>query len=134
MRQIITLSIALLLQLVIVDFLSVGTRATLRVFGPVMTLLIVQSRGWPFVFFWWSILDFAFIQEDRERSRHWLFWQNYVGLFNSDNPSGNMVNDPIYTRILILTAVISVLVAIKRFAVGLWLSRNTFSKDSTMMT
>jgi hypothetical protein len=134
MRQIITLSIALLLQLVIIDFLSVGTRATLRVFGPVMTLLIVQSRGWPFVFFWWSILDFAFIQGDRELSRHWLFWQNYVGLFNSDNPSGNMVNNPIYTRILILTAVISVLVAIKRFAVGLWLSRNTFSKDSTMMT
>jgi hypothetical protein len=86
MRQIITLSIALLLQLVIVDFLSVGTRATLRVFGPVMTLLIVQSRGWPLVFFWWSILNFAFIQEDRKRSRHWLFWQNYVGLFNSDNP------------------------------------------------
>ncbi len=75
MRQIITLSLALLLQLVIIDFLSVGTRSMLRVVGPILTLLIVQSRGWPFVFFWWSILDFAFIEGDRELSRHWLFWQ-----------------------------------------------------------
>jgi hypothetical protein len=128
MRQVITLSLALLMQLLIIDFLSVGTRVMLRIVGPILTLLIVQSRGWPFVFFWWSMFDFALIQGDRELSQHWLFWQDFVGLFNTSNPSGNVVDNPIYLRVLVLTAVISVVVAIKRFVVGLWLSRNTFSE------
>ncbi|KAG7356332.1 mechanosensitive ion channel [Nitzschia inconspicua] len=127
MRQVVTLSSALLMQLLVIDFLSVGTRIMLRVVGPILTLLIVQSRGWPFVFFWWGIFDFALIHGDRQFSQHWLFWQDYVGLFNSDNPSGNVLETLTYTRILTLTTVISFVVAIKRFVVGLWLSQNTFN-------
>jgi hypothetical protein len=127
-RQVITLSLALFLQLIIVDFLSVGTRIMLRIVGPILTLLVVQSRGWPFVFFFWSILNFGLSWGDREFARHWLYWQDYIGLFNDRNRSGDIVNSSMYTTVLILTAVVSVVVAIKRFAVGLWLSRNTFRK------
>ena len=128
MRQIITLSLSLFLRLVIVDFLAVRTQITLRMFGPILTLLIVQSKGWPFVFFLWSVLDFAFIHGDRALSHHWLYWQDYVDVFNEENPSGDVVNSTTYTRVLRLTTVISVIVAIKRAVVGLWLSRNTFSE------
>jgi hypothetical protein len=51
---------------------------------------------------------------DRNFARHWLFWQDYVGLFNEENPSGDVVDSTPYTRILAITAVVSVTVAVKR--------------------
>lgn len=130
MRQVITLSLALFLQILVVDFFSIGTRVMLKILGPILTLLIVQSRGWPFVFFWWSILDFAMLYGDRDFARHWLYWQGYVGLFNAQNPSGQATDSIWNTRVLAIVAVVSTTVAIKRFAVGLYLSRNTFSKSN----
>ena len=128
LRQVITLSLALLLQMVLVDFFSIGTRVMLKILGPIFTLLVVQSRGWPFVFFWWSILDFAMLYGDRNFARHWLYFQDHVGLFNSQNSSGNVVNSTLNTHILTIVAIVSAAVAVKRFVVGLYLSRNTFSK------
>jgi hypothetical protein len=48
-RQVVTFSIALGLQSLIIDFLCVGSRLMVHCLGPVLTLLIVQSKGWPFV-------------------------------------------------------------------------------------
>ena len=45
-RQVVTLSMALAMQGLIIDFLSLGTKTMLRLTGPVLTLLIVQSKGW----------------------------------------------------------------------------------------
>jgi len=56
-RQMMTLSLAQVTQFFIIDFLCVGRRWTSKIFGPVVTLLIVQSRGWPMVVFWWSIYN-----------------------------------------------------------------------------
>lgn len=127
-RQTLTLSLAFLLQMLFVDFLSIGTRVMLKLVGPILTLLIVQSKGWPFVCFCWSLLDFGLLFGNRPVARHWLHWQTYVGLFNSKNPSGQVVDSFYNTRVLTIVACVSVVVAIKRFVVGLYLSRNTFSK------
>jgi hypothetical protein len=128
LRQVITLSVALLLQIILVDFFSIGSRVMLKILGPIFTLLIVQSRGWPFVLFWWSMLDFAMLYGDRAFARNWLYWQDHVGLFNSQNPSGQVVNSTLNTQILSIVAIVSAAVAVKRFVVGLYLSRNTFSE------
>jgi hypothetical protein len=48
-RQLVTFSIALGLQSLIIDFLCVGTRIMVKILGPILTLLIVQAKGWPFV-------------------------------------------------------------------------------------
>lgn len=47
-RQVITLSLALATQVVIIDFLATGSWIFLRFFGPIVTLFLAQSRGWPF--------------------------------------------------------------------------------------
>jgi hypothetical protein len=52
-RQVVTFSMALGIQGLVVDFLCVGTRAMVRILGPILTLLIVQSKGWPFVTVRW---------------------------------------------------------------------------------
>ena len=112
--------------MIVIDFLSVSTRLMLRIVGPIITLLIVQSKGWPFVCLTWGLLNFGLLHGDRDFSRHWMYWQEPVRLFNNHNPSGQVVDSTVYTQILIVVCCVSVVVAIKRFVLGLFLSRNTF--------
>ena len=125
-RQVVTFSLAIAMQGFVVDFLSLGTRVMLRLVGPVVTLLIVQSKGWPHTLFWWGIFDFAMLSGEGQFAHHWIFFQDYVGLFNERNPSGNLVSNFWYIRCLIIAVSISVVVAVKRFVVGLYLGRQTF--------
>jgi hypothetical protein len=129
-RQLITLSMALCMQMLIIDFLALGTRVILRLVGPVLTLLIVQSKGWPFVTLWWSIFDLAMLYGNGQFAKHWLYWQDAIGMFNSRNPSGNVVNSIWNMRILTIAISVSAAVAVKRFVIGLYLSRQTFCKKT----
>lgn len=56
-RQLITFTLAIGLQTFVIDFLCVGRQWTARFLGPAATLLIVQSRGWPFIAIFWSLFD-----------------------------------------------------------------------------
>jgi hypothetical protein len=127
-RQVLTLSLALGMQAFIIDFLSLGSRLMLRLVGPVITLLIVTSKGWPFVVFWWAVFDFASLHGDGAFAQHWAFWQEAIDMFNSNNPSGNIVHNEWNTRVLSIAISVSVVVAVKRFVVGLYLGRQTFCK------
>jgi hypothetical protein len=65
---------------------------------------------------------------DASYARHWLYWQDEIGLFNERNPGGNVIDsDEIYT-IYRLMITIGILVSIKRLLVGLFLGRQTFGK------
>ena len=61
-------------------------------------------------------------------AKHWLFWQDAIGMFNTRNPSGNVPNSLVNMRILTIAISVSAAVAVKRFLVGLYLSRQTFGK------
>jgi hypothetical protein len=127
-RQVVTFSLALALQMLVVDLFCVGTRVMLRLLGPLVTLLLVQSKGWPFVVCWWAILDFALLYGRGRFAKHWGFWQETVGLFNEENPSGHVVDSVWNTRILTIGITVSVCVVLKRFIVGLYLGRQTFGE------
>ena len=127
-RQVVTLSLALAMQGLVIDFLALGTKIILRLVGPIVTLLIVQAKGWPFICFWWSIFDFAMLAGPSQFAHHWLFWQDIFGLCNNENPSGLVVESEVYLTILTIVVSVSVLVAVKRFVVGIYLGRQTFSK------
>ena len=159
-RQVVTFSLALTLQRVIIDFLCVGTRVIPRILGPIFTLLIVQSKGWPFVLFCWSVLDFGLLYGTHPFAAHWYvpnsqrssnlngmewkrtqsfvcysfacecrgYWQDLVGLFNEENPSGGVVNNPWNRTVLLIGVTLPIFVALKRFSVGLFLGRQAYSK------
>ena len=116
------------MQAIVVDFLCLGTKSMLRLAGPVITLLIVQSKGWPHIIFWWAIFDLAVLSGNGRFVHHWAYFQTLLGLFNERNPSGNIVSNSWYIRLLSVAVSVSVVVAIKRFLVGLYLGRQTFSK------
>jgi hypothetical protein len=132
-RQVCTFSLAKMMETFIVDFLSLQTQFTLRVFGPVVTLLVVQSKGWPFMMTMWGIWDFALLAGDHSFARHWLYWQDVWGLFNEKNPAGDVASSLAYFRILAVAVSVGCVVSVKRLAVGLYLGRQTFSNFSTQL-
>jgi len=126
-RQIVTLSMALAMQCVIIDVVALQTRFFLRTVGPVITLMIVQSKGWPHIVFWWSIWNFAMNYGKGAFAHHWAFYQDWIDLFNAANPSGSIPTNEWYKRCLVIGVSVSLVVTVKRFLVGLHLGRKQFS-------
>ena len=125
-RQIVTFTLALLTQALIVDYLALASRFCLAWFGPVVTLFLVQAKGWPFIAVFWAIYRLILLSGDRDYAHHWGYWQDWVGLFNEENPSGNVVDHEWNNKILRLTIFIGIAVSIKRLFVALFLGRQTF--------
>jgi hypothetical protein len=69
--QIITLSFAGLTEDIIVDFFAIRTSIGVRSLGPFVTLFLVQSKGWPFILFFWSLYDLALLYGGHSFADHW---------------------------------------------------------------
>lgn len=156
-RQFITLTMALITQALVIDYIALGSRFSLRWLGPIITLTLVQSKGWPFISIFWGTYNFILLSGlspsfqylctrvlflvtfstsclcrhftgDERYVRHWFYWQDVIGLFNEDNPGGNVINSETNMTLLSLMVVIGVLVSVKRMLVGLFLGRKTFGE------
>jgi hypothetical protein len=57
---------------------------------------------------------------------HWLFWQDVIGLFNEENPSGGVTTNDFYSRVLGIGLVIGLIVAVKRTWIGFFFGRKTY--------
>jgi hypothetical protein len=51
-----------------------------------LTLLIAQSKGWPFMALTWGLLDLALLHGSSEFASSWLYWQDAMDVFNKANP------------------------------------------------
>jgi hypothetical protein len=54
------------------------------------------------------------------------YWQDYVDLFNESNPSGGVADSAWHHRIVAISVSLGLVVAVKRFYLGLYLGRQTF--------
>lgn len=111
-----------------VDFLSIRSSFSIQAFGPWLTLFIMQSRGWPFLLFWWGVLDFALLAGVHPFFSHWLHGQDTIDLFSGANPAGNVVDSVWNHRVLAIGVSLGIVVSVKRFWLGLYLGRQTFGK------
>jgi hypothetical protein len=127
-RQVVTFSLALLTQLIVIDFLSIRVGGTHRLFGPWITLTLVQSRGWPFSLFMWGVYDFCLLYGDGPFYDHWFFWQSTFEMLTDKNPAGNVIYSDANRRILSVAVCVGAVVAIKRFWLALFLGKQTFSE------
>ncbi|CAB9496802.1 Mechanosensitive ion channel protein [Seminavis robusta] len=125
-RQPITFIMALLTQSLAIDYLALSSQLVLRWCGPIVTLFLVQSKGWPFVLCFWSLYNYAINARDTPYAHHWGYWQELISIFNDENPSGEVVNNEWYIRFLGLAALVGGCVAVKRLLVGLLLGRNSY--------
>lgn len=117
-RQPITLVVARVVEVFAVNIFSLRTRITLRMWGPFVTLWIVQSKGWPALLTTWAIVDFVVLYGRSKWTNHWLFWQDAIEMCNANNPAGLVLDSSAYTRVLSAGITAGVLTGLKR----LWLS------------
>jgi hypothetical protein len=115
-------------EIFIIDFLALQTKATLRLCGPVITLLIVQSKGWPFLLLFWGIYNFGLVVGDTRFKNHWLYWQDWLSLFNEDNTSGDVTSSKWFSQLCTVAVCVGIAVSVKRLAVGVLLGRQTFGE------
>lgn len=125
-RQLSLFTVARLLQLIVIDFFCLSTRMAVKLFGQLITLFIVQSKGWPFVVLVWGILDFSFLAGKTPWANHWAYGQDLIGLFNYQNPSGSVPSHALYIRILSIAVTVAVVVSVKRLWLGFALGRKTY--------
>jgi hypothetical protein len=127
-RQLFTGSLAKATELLLIDFLLIRSKSTVTLLGPWPTLFILQSRGWPFIVWMWSIFNFALLFGSGPFFSHWLYFQEGIDLFNRSNPSGNILASEWNRRILAIGVSVGLVVAVKRFWLGLYLGKQTFRK------
>jgi hypothetical protein len=85
-RQLVTFGMARASEVLVIDLFCLRLR-WINVFrSPFLTLLFVQSRGWPFRATAWAIYDIIMLHGDGAFARHWMFYQDYVRVFNESNP------------------------------------------------
>ena len=101
-------------ELVIIDFLTLRTKLVPKLLGSSLSLVLAQSKGWPFIFFLWAVWDFALLYGDRRFVHYWAYRQDLLGLMNNHNPSGHVTSHEQYLRILASAVVVSLSVVVKR--------------------
>ena len=93
-----------------VDFFCLSTRSAVHLMGDLVTLLIIQSRGWPFLLTFWSLTNFAVLSGAYKIAEHWLYWQDLVGIFNEENPSGSAASNDWNRTVLTVGVIVGVVV------------------------
>ncbi len=129
-RQIVTFMLAQVTQFILIDFIALETRLAVLAIGRMFTLMAMQAKGWPILFVFWSIWNFGLLHGSPRSNHHWLYWQDEFSMFNDDNPSGTVVENGVYTKILAVLIVIGVLVMIKRVIIALLLGKKKYGKDA----
>ncbi|KAG7354823.1 mechanosensitive ion channel [Nitzschia inconspicua] len=122
----ITFALARFFQVLFIDFLILERRCILSCMGPTLTLLLVQSKGWPAIMFFWSLCNIGLLYGNSSFVSHWGYWQGYVDLFNESNPSGSVVTSTFNLRVQLCALGVSIVVAIKRLLIGFYQGRKTF--------
>jgi hypothetical protein len=127
-REVFIVCMAKVMQLLLIDYFALNTQASLRLCGPLVTLLLVQSKGWPFMVLFWGLLNFALVTGTYPFSSHWLYWQDWWGLFNADNPSGAVTASHQFYVLCAVAVGVGISVSLKRLLVSVLLGRQTFCK------
>jgi hypothetical protein len=70
-RQMITFTLSYALEDIFVDYFALRSGWSVRMFGPLVTLLIIQSDGWPCVVFFWGVFDLLMLYGQHPFAQHW---------------------------------------------------------------
>ena len=76
---------------------------------------------WVTVTFWWALWDAMLLYGKGSLNHHWLYWQDAIGMFNDENPSGTVATADWFRRIIAVMIIVALSVSFKRYLLGLHL-------------
>lgn len=115
-------------EVIIIDLLTLHFRVTTRLCGTIFALLLVQSKGWPFIVSAWGVFNFAMNSGTNVFAQHWLYWQGAIELFNATNPSGTITFSKVNYTVNGIAVGLGVVVAVKRLWWGMYLGKRSYRK------
>jgi len=127
-RQVLMWLLAKLTDLFVIDFIVLQHPRAVSLLGPGLSLVLVQSKGWPSKLFWWGFWCAIFLYGSNDFNKNWLFWQDFLGIFNNENPSGNVTTAGAFRDLIIVAFVVSTAVCLKRNIVGLHLGARLYTR------
>mmetsp|Transcript_41191 Transcript_41191/g.46020 ORF Transcript_41191/g.46020 Transcript_41191/m.46020 type:complete len:196 (+) Transcript_41191:769-1356(+) len=90
-RQVITFGLARGIRYMIITFCQRISNGK-KIFGPIIRLLLIQSREIPLQLVIWGICDLLLLFGKSRFNNHWLYYQPWLEIFNDENPSGNVLS------------------------------------------
>jgi hypothetical protein len=125
-RQAITLEVAIAVEHILVEGLALRTKCFVYMMGPLLTLGLIQARGWPVVAVLWSLLDMLILHGNDAFQRNWLFFTG-VRLFSSEKDSAGTIilDSDLYLRFLSAMLLVGSCHAIKRTFLALAFGRRS---------
>mmetsp|Transcript_5448 Transcript_5448/g.9996 ORF Transcript_5448/g.9996 Transcript_5448/m.9996 type:complete len:200 (+) Transcript_5448:92-691(+) len=115
-RQCFIFDLARVLQYLVIDKIVLSLRVAVQFLGPLFTLFVIQSRGWPFILATWGLIDSWFVTNIQH---HWLFYSD---------PCSQIRDQIAYSRVLWSIFLAGVMEPAKRTAVAMYFGKRTFAE------
>mmetsp|Transcript_30750 Transcript_30750/g.46623 ORF Transcript_30750/g.46623 Transcript_30750/m.46623 type:complete len:893 (-) Transcript_30750:42-2720(-) len=123
-RQSVTYELAKLIQWFIVNELALRNKAAVKIFGPLLTLSLIQNQGWSLTFIFWSLADLCLLHGDGYFQQHWLYAYD-IDMFSNKNQGGSFLEQEFYFSILISMFLVGLTHSIKNTMLAINFGKNT---------
>ncbi len=121
MRNYMTLQLAYGSEYVLVDVLALRSTLLLEIVGPLVTLYIIQAKGWPLICIFWATWSLALILN----MDGWLSWTE-IEMFTTENQYRGIVFSDTYLEVLASLILVGVAVTIKRTVLAMFLGKRIY--------
>lgn len=111
-RQLLLLELSRLCQFILIDCIIHSTRLGKKL-GALVRLVLVESRGYPFVLSSWGLWDLILLQGNGKFQMNWLYFTG-IGLYSSENPGNYIFDSDWYLGVLHCMIAIGCATTIKR--------------------
>jgi hypothetical protein len=124
-RHLITLELARATEWLVIDCFALGSRFTVRLFGPFLTLLAIQGKGWPFKIAAWGVWDLFLLHGNNTFQTHWFYWTGWA-IYSEGNSGSYILYSDLYLRVLLSMLMAGIAASVKRTVVAVYFGRRTF--------
>lgn len=128
-RQLLTLELARMTQFLFIDGLTLRTKFTIKVGGPLVTLLMIQAKGWPFLLFAWGCVDLVILHGDDPFAINWLYWTG-LRIFSPGVSGAYLINSDVYFHALMCLILSGVVTSLKRTFMAVYFGRKTLGMSN----
>ena len=123
-RQILMLELARLTQWIVIEQIMLS-RFSVKLFGPILTYVFLNSKGWPFIVATWASWDLLLLHGDNKFQSHWLYWTE-IRIYSLANSGTYILASELYLRLLLSMIIAGFAGAVKRTFVATHFGRRQY--------
>mmetsp|Transcript_28328 Transcript_28328/g.32458 ORF Transcript_28328/g.32458 Transcript_28328/m.32458 type:complete len:688 (-) Transcript_28328:1311-3374(-) len=132
MRFLVTLALALITQVVLIDFLFLETKIAIRTLGRFVTLMAAQAKGWPLWLFLFGVWNFILLYGTSDFVESWIFFLDFHFL-SVIIPDQNLLSSQGYRNFLFALITVGLATMVKRAIIVAFVGKRKFKMYGSQM-